>query len=637
MNFLDKVFDFLASLKLAVVTLIALAVSLAAATFVESAYGTPVAKHYFYQAPWFTFILLVLGVNVLCAALSRWPWKPRHWGFVVTHAGIIVLLIGALITQQKGMEGTLMLDTNEKASAFDLLEDQVTVYSSRTNMTAAFPANGFKFHPPTPAHPIHYNVPNNGPQLAVMDYLDSSVRKTGYQPGGPKDPSAVEFQIKNAMVQQDQWLGTDSAEHSEIDFGPASFKLVQTNSPAEFKQAMAPQTGSAYQGELELTFPQGKATFPVAGKVGEYQGIPNTAYKLRVLDYLPNAVVAPDKKKLISKGDEAINPAIDFEILTVKGVEDHTVLARFPNESGLHKGTDMHLDVKAVYHFDPDKAAATQLGNRVVMVVDPQGRLHVNLHARDGRNQTGDLTPGEPYDTGWMGMQLTVKQFLPHAATVDQVVAGELPRGGMGGDSGLPPALHLMAALGGQTKDFWIRRGEGFALMIGGDNLEIDYGRKTKPMGFQLQLNKFHVERDPGSTSPAAYQSDVTLNDPGQGVVDQKSTISMNEPLHHRGWTFFQSSFSEVNGEPRISIFTVAYDPGVPVKYAGSLIMCFGIAMMFWMRGWYQGLGKTKRTVTRPASKPDKGEASAAGRNGADQAATEEKEAVLSGGRKGRK
>src|SRR5205814_1324834 len=120
------------------------------------------------------------------------------------------------------------------------------------------------------------------------------------------------------------------------------------------------------------------------------------------------------------------------------------------------------------------------------------------------------------------------------------------------------------------------------------------YRPKTTPLGCSVKLVKFEVGHDPGTTAASSYNSDVLLNDPKNGIVNQPYHICMNEPMHHGGYTFFQSSFQEFNGVPRISIFSVARDPGVPVKYAGAILMCVGIAMMFWLRGWYQNLGKTK-------------------------------------------
>jgi len=96
-----------ASLRLAVVVIAVYATGLGWATFVESWYGTPAAQFGIYQTWWFAALNALLGLNVLCAALIRFPWKRYQTGFLVTHAGILVLLFGCLLTQQRGIEADL--------------------------------------------------------------------------------------------------------------------------------------------------------------------------------------------------------------------------------------------------------------------------------------------------------------------------------------------------------------------------------------------------------------------------------------------------------------------------------------------------------------------------------------------------
>ena len=88
---IDVIYRFLASLKLAVFSIATLAATLAYATFFESWYGAGAAQEYIYRSPGFAILLAFLGMNILCAALIRYPWKKRQTGFVVTHAGLLDL------------------------------------------------------------------------------------------------------------------------------------------------------------------------------------------------------------------------------------------------------------------------------------------------------------------------------------------------------------------------------------------------------------------------------------------------------------------------------------------------------------------------------------------------------------------
>ena len=96
-------------------------------------------------------------------------------------------------------------------------------------------------------------------------------------------------------------------------------------------------------------------------------------------------------------------------------------------------------------------------------------------------------------------------------------------------------------------------------------------------------LRDFRLEQYPGTSRPASFESDVTLKDDGRGLV-RNQTVSMNKPLIYRGFRIYQSGYSQPQGEPEISIFSVGKDPGVPVKYAGTIVMVTGIIMMFYFR-----------------------------------------------------
>jgi hypothetical protein len=56
----------------------------------------------------------------------------------------------------------------------------------------------------------------------------------------------------------------------------------------------------------------------------------------------------------------------------------------------------------------------------------------------------------------------------------------------------------------------------------------------------------------------------------------------MNNPLHYRGYIFFQASF--VEGQPMMSIFSVARAPGLPLVYLGVTLIGVGVAWMFYVK-----------------------------------------------------
>ncbi len=123
-----------ASLQLAVVLITVYCVVLAWATIMESRFGTAAVKFGIYGTGWFAALNVLLAINVLCAALIRLPWKKRLVGFLITHAGILVLLFGCLLTRWKGIDAQLpIVEEDTVCQAFkDTQHFELTIRAGTT-------------------------------------------------------------------------------------------------------------------------------------------------------------------------------------------------------------------------------------------------------------------------------------------------------------------------------------------------------------------------------------------------------------------------------------------------------------------------------------------------------------------------
>lgn len=99
----------LASLELAIFVMAILVAVLVWGTFVEKWYGDTAARFGIYGAWWFTGLGAILGLNIFCALAIRFPWKRQQTGFVVAHVGLLVLLLGCLISRRAGLEATVAM------------------------------------------------------------------------------------------------------------------------------------------------------------------------------------------------------------------------------------------------------------------------------------------------------------------------------------------------------------------------------------------------------------------------------------------------------------------------------------------------------------------------------------------------
>jgi hypothetical protein len=124
----------------------------------------------------------------------------------------------------------------------------------------------------------------------------------------------------------------------------------------------------------------------------------------------------------------------------------------------------------------------------------------------------------------------------------------------------------------GQT--FWVSSREPVAFNQNGERITFSLGKKAITLPYEMTLDQFKMDTDPGTSSPASFESFITLFRGNKGST--KHHIYMNHPLKHENFTFYQASYFQTEQGPFGSILSVNFDPGRPWKYLGSLMLVFG-------------------------------------------------------------
>lgn len=113
-----------------------------------------------------------------------------------------------------------------------------------------------------------------------------------------------------------------------------------------------------------------------------------------------------------------------------------------------------------------------------------------------------------------------------------------------------------------------------------GNQYEITYGPKAIDLPFALKLNKFEMERYPGSQSPSSYASEVQVID---GNDSYPYRIYMNNVLDHRGYRFYQASYDT---DEKGTVLSVNQDrPGTYLTYLGYTLMGIGMFLTLFAKG----------------------------------------------------
>ena len=291
------VFRLLASLKLAVTLIVLLAAILAAATFVESDQGRDYARWYFYTQTWFVVLLGMLGVNILSATLIRFPWKPRQFGFVVTHAGLLVLLAGSIVTFNYGVDATISLEEGEAS-------DHVTVRDLNRFSVQWRPVAG------QPDRPLSQFIFTPGPvdwpegkSLLLGEINGVKLRVTRYLAHArPAEDWMAEADGNGVAAMKFSLVGPDNTENAEQWLTATHFggSTAVGSAKVEFQQAEADTMLDDFvnppakedldpQGLLTIHY-EGRVTrVPVSKNLGKKVPLDHGAALVEIAQYLPNA------------------------------------------------------------------------------------------------------------------------------------------------------------------------------------------------------------------------------------------------------------------------------------------------------------------------------------------------------------
>jgi hypothetical protein len=619
-------FHFCGSLKLAMLLLAVLIVAIIIGTIVESRFDASVAQTYIYDAPWFLAWLAVLCVNLVGAVLVRYPWKPHQAGFIITHAGIIVILIGAIIGRVWGIEGSMTLFKGQEPSKYLLTGQQVLRGKSAAMTESKSRLLNLDRNPPSSEHPQTLKLKDV--KVAAIGFASELGIRMKIEKDAAGGRPALRFVMTSAMVGGkpiDQWLLFDDEVHGRFEFGPAvirckseprsnakkeesqnaSAELVPSREmhfafakmpsmdvarplfggPSEIKSAFQfAADGTNSKGELTLQAGEKSFTFSVSENLGREIPLEGTPWTLKLVEYF--ADFRMQNKEAVSVSDQPNNPAILFEMLgpLVAATESST--------------EDVHQHAAA--SASPGMA-------EFVILRSADGQLKYTAQSRSKKSSSGEIKIGEEFAVGLADWKCRVEEVTEHAVVHEEFgqFSAEAPQ--RTGASGLLVRLEK----GAQTETHWIRMGETTDLAIGGEKVELAFENKLHTLGFTVELEKFEVEMNEGTRNPSSFKSHVRFHDPKTETTLTRA-VWMNNPANFpdfagAGFLGTAYKFSQASWNPNNldeTTLQVIRDPGWSFKWIGSLMLCGGLFTMFYLKP-YPRFAKARSAVVKTQIVPE--------------------------------
>ena len=578
-----RVYEFLSSLKLAVVLILSLACLLGLATFVEANFGTAAVGFLIYHTWFFSALLALLATNIFCAAAIRFPWKRHQTGFVITHIGLLTLLTGSAISDRGSVNSQMLVflgQSNHVAIDMDQSTINIADIPGRPEPVQV------RFHPgpfnwsdlaPYPivrrikswvglddphkswVHPPQVLYNDGRTKIEVVDFYSRSiVRAVPYLALDFYQPMLkVQIPIELEMDSSHQELPVAKAPLMGIgevlmwktndDEALAAFKECKPDRMVEGQGLVAiwskGETYSVTVRELQKLKDQGK-TFPLNDRLSVELGGYVDSPDLTALVHGRGLVPQNDS----AEGDEhGVGPTVEIVVHEKNGsTESKYRIVRFAQLPYLPEGK--HPAGFYAEFFHP------QVKGQVDVLIGPGDKLVYRAWQQKlGRVMaSGDLAIGKTVDTFSMGGGENVMRMTPTRFVSDnndssrRITPGEvvLPLPFDKGDRGESKCVNLRVtstnSQSGRTEQdtFWLkqnlpepwesaRRRQVHDTNVGGDRpIKSSYNVKQTEVGFTLKLVDFDLEVDPGTKTAGNYTSHViqvdVRNDPEVVALEQK-------------------------------------------------------------------------------------------------------------------
>ena len=515
----NKIEKNIGSLKFAVIIILVFTICMTVGTFVESWYGTDFVNRLIYKTPFFMLVQFFMGLSILFATFRRLPAKKRLYGFYVIHTGLITLGIGSFVTYIAGIDGTIHLPPKTPTRTVVLNEDVIEVISpeKNTRATLALPYTPFKKQ-----LDIEYE------DIKVLDYLPFAEKET-------------------------KWTTSETNTTKKLKYIHSSTYVISNpNVTQDFTLSLHPEAfdykSSLSMGLLNITY------------------LPFGMFECFNKENSSGIIIWDSKKEtcftLDEKGIEVQETSSGKRFFAIR--HEGEVFSFLPDMSPWA----MDINLKPIMN-SPFRAFSMNLFKDKAHLF-LFGRALAYFDKDEKKWVTDSIDEKKVVELPWMGFELRMTKFGEREAplTYPKEVTPIQQNGG------LVIGNIRAARIKVQDKSYWLTNEKPLNLLIDGVETRIYMTKKSYNLPFELTLDRFKMDKDPGTNNPASYESFINLF---KSNGNESHHVFMNNPLKYDGFTFYQASYSQ---DPETgaysSTLSVNVDQGRPIKYLGSLLLVFG-------------------------------------------------------------
>lgn len=575
----NKIWQFLCSVKLAVVIILVMVVACILGTVILqqrtldeyiAKYGYGLATFFrvtqlsnVFYSYWFSFLLLLLCANLICCTIKRWKNTFLQTGFVLTHLSLVLILVGGVIKFQLGVKGGVNVYEGKSVNYYltQMINRQGKVDYVKKDLPFAIALDDFILEKNEPKFQLvsyvkskdrqkvlevkpgkRYRVPGSDYKVTIKDYIpDAELRQEPINVTDKPDNPAVFVKLFGSeQVAAEGWLLAH--ERNSYDDKKQNLRIEYLWLPS---QEELDKTISS----TETTIPKLSVSIPDKGLFQEYPMNLNKTFKLEgtgctvtMLQYVLNY---GDKRPLNEQPPD--NPAVQVEINGPEGAETRWIFEKFPDWDKMHPSKYKNLKLTC------SGIGSTYMAKNTIRVLQSSEGKQVIVYIKDKRViGTVPWELGKKYTVPDTDHQIMVTDYFPSFDFKQEVMKKS-------DQVGVPATLVEIEGPRGKMES-WIFSNNPYATWYTDNNFALLY--------------------ESTGESIKHFTSKLRIEDNGQTVAEK--TIRVNDPLEYKGYVIYQSSYDPEAGA--YSGLQIVKDPGIPVVYSGFGALCFGVIFIFYVK-----------------------------------------------------
>jgi hypothetical protein len=583
---LKKIWKFFCNVKLTVVLFVLILIPSVIGTIIQQNADNPAVYLEVYGPLWndvfeflgfydiyhdlrFIVLLVMLGLNTFACTVNRFRPKWNMIGMLMTHVGLLMILLGAVVGATQGVKGFMAISEGET------LEEIRKQGAMNEFLPIPFKVHLVDFILDMHKEPMHklYVIdvkaeeqkgrhievgkaialveprwagvmsllgikPKAATSIEPKRFLTNAVQSTSLSEGPEQTGvEAVEIRLRGGGMEHHGFTvsGSPAAYNPRGTHIGIFYSTLESIAAIESKvEETVASTRSTNR--IDVVLPGAALTSTHSGQVGskfEVEG-----HTVEVLRYVPDFMMG-ENNQVTTRSEFPHNPAIQVKITKPEGSSvGQWLFVKFP---------DMHTPEGL-----PFKLKYTRLGpgGHVVdhvFIYNAPDSLPVVAHARDGRLlKRAEIEPSELFAVDGTGREMLIETFYENMNRNTELVELGEGRGHPAVEIGIGPAGER------ETMILW----------------------KDTPVdipGYRL----VYVQEE----RVADFYSVLQILEGDEVVAEKK--IEVNDPIRYGGYAFYQQSYDSKGLS--WSGLQVRKDPGVPLVYGGFLVQIIGMIVIFYI------------------------------------------------------